>query len=140
MYNNICTTIIAHIILLILGEIWRKRSNLTSLLPVVVFAQVGKVNVEVLNIKSYQPRQNVFLYSSLGILFAAGKNAEIRGLLSSVASSGFRLIFTIDSVQKCKHKFKQEIFSVWSKEIFLFLSYFLKLGIWLWTECVCLCV
>ena len=53
-----------------------------------------------------------FLYSYLGILSAAGKNAEIRGLLSSVASSGFRLIFIIDSVQKCEHKVKREIFSV----------------------------
>ena len=53
-YNNICTTIIVHIIFLILGEIWSKRSNFTSLLLVKVFAEV---NTEALNIKSCQPWQ-----------------------------------------------------------------------------------
>ena len=81
LYYKICATIMAHITLLILGEIWRKRCNLTSLLLVVVFAEVGKVSVEVLNIKSYQPRQKHCRGSYLGILFAAGKNAEIRGLI-----------------------------------------------------------
>ena len=60
--------------------------------------------------------------------------------LSSIASSGFHPIFTIDSMQKCEHKVKGKRFSFWSKESFLFLSYFLKLGIWLWTERVCLCI
>ena len=60
--------------------------------------------------------------------------------LSSTASSGFHPIFTIDSMQKCEHKVKGKRFSFWSKESFLFLSYFQKLGIWLWTECVCLCI
>ena len=75
-----------HIILLILGEIWNKASNLTSLLLIIIFAQV---NAEALNIKSCQPRQNtaeklprqsIFSYSYLSILFAMAKNAEIRGL------------------------------------------------------------
>ena len=66
-----------------------KVSNLTSLLLVEVFAKVAEVNTEALNIKSCQSRQkccrgkaevNVFSYSYLGILFAAAKNAEIRGL------------------------------------------------------------
>ena len=48
---------IVHIILLILGQIWSKGSNLTSLPLVNVFAEVAKVNTEALNIKSYQPRR-----------------------------------------------------------------------------------
>ena len=44
-------------ILLILGEIWSKGSNLTSLLLIDVFGEVAQVNAEALNIKSYQPRQ-----------------------------------------------------------------------------------
>ena len=43
------------------GEIWRKRSNLTSLLLIVVFAEVGKVSIKVLNIKSYQPLAKTLL-------------------------------------------------------------------------------
>ena len=43
--------------LLIPGEIWSKGSNLTSLLLVEAFAEVAKVNVETLNIKSCQPQQ-----------------------------------------------------------------------------------
>ena len=35
---------------------------------------------------------------------------------------GFYPIFIIDSMQKCEHKVKGKIFSVWSKESFLFLS------------------
>ena len=86
-YNNICTTIIVHIIFLILGEIWSKRSNFTSLLLVKVFAEV---NTEALNIKSCQPWQKhcsgkakacIFSNSYIGILLAAAKNAEIQGLL-----------------------------------------------------------
>ena len=50
MYNKICPAIIVHIILLNLGEIWSKESNLTSLLLVEVFAEVAEVNVEALNI------------------------------------------------------------------------------------------
>ena len=56
-YNNICTTIIVHIILLILGKIWSKGSNFTSLLLVKVFAEVAEVNTEALNIKSCQSGQ-----------------------------------------------------------------------------------
>ena len=37
-----------HIILLILGEVWSKRSNFTSSLFVNVFAKVAEVNVEAL--------------------------------------------------------------------------------------------
>ena len=44
-------------LLLILGEIWSKGSNLTSLLLIDGFAEVAHVNAEPLNIKSYQPRQ-----------------------------------------------------------------------------------
>ena len=44
-------------ILLILGEIWSKGSNLTSLLLIDVFAEVAEVNAEALNIKFYQPWQ-----------------------------------------------------------------------------------
>ena len=44
-------------ILLILGEIWSKASNLTSLLLVDAFAEAVQVNAEALNIKSYQPLQ-----------------------------------------------------------------------------------
>ena len=39
-----------------------------------------------------------------------------------------------DSMQKYERKFKGKRFSVWSKESFL------KLGVWLRTECVCLCI
>ena len=42
--------------------------------------------------------------------------------LSNVACPGFRPNFTIDSMQKCQHKSSDKIFSVWSKESFLFLS------------------
>ena len=57
-----------HTIILIFGEIWSEG----SILLVNVFAEVAQVNTEVLNIKSYQPwqniaeevpRQNVFSYS-----------------------------------------------------------------------------
>ena len=44
---------IVHITLLILGEIWIKASNLTSLLLIDVFVKVAQGNVEALNIKSY---------------------------------------------------------------------------------------
>ena len=47
-----------HIILLILGEIWSKGSNLTSLRLVDVFAEDAEVNAEALNIKSYQPQRS----------------------------------------------------------------------------------
>ena len=92
-YNNICTTIIVHIILFILGEIWIRRSNFASLLLIKVFAEVAKVNNEALNINpaslgkniaKEKPRQNVFSYSYLGILFAMAKNAEIRGLYPQI--------------------------------------------------------
>ena len=56
-YNKICTTIIVHITLLILGEIWSKWSNFTSLLLVEVCGEVAEVNTKALNIKSCQPRQ-----------------------------------------------------------------------------------
>ena len=39
-----------------------------------------------------------------------------------------------DSMQKYEHKVKGKRTSVWSKESFL------KLGIWFWTKCVCLCI
>ena len=49
--------------------------------------------------------------------------------LSSIASSGFNPIFTLESVQKCEHKIKGKRFFVWNKESFLFLSYlFLEIG------------
>ena len=51
-------------ILLILGEIWSKGSNLTSLLLVDVFAEVAQVNAEALNIKSHQPWQKHFPWSA----------------------------------------------------------------------------
>ena len=54
-FGNICTTIIVHIILLILSEIWSKGSNLTSLLLANVFSEVAQVNAEALDIKFYQP-------------------------------------------------------------------------------------
>ena len=53
--NKIYTTIFVHIILLILGEIWSKGSNLTSLHLAEV--QVAEVNTEAFNIKSCQPLQ-----------------------------------------------------------------------------------
>ena len=57
MYSKICTTIIiVNIILLILGKIWSKGSNCTSLLLVEVFVVVLKVDAEALTIKSCQPR------------------------------------------------------------------------------------
>ena len=43
--------------LLILGEIWSKVNNFTSLLLVEIFAKVAEVNTEVLNVKSCQSRQ-----------------------------------------------------------------------------------
>ena len=43
--------------------------------------------------------------------------------LSSIASSGLHSHFIIDSMQKCEHKVKSKWFSVWIKEIFLFLSH-----------------
>ena len=48
---------IVHIILLILGEIWSKASNLTSLHLIDVFAEVAQVNAKALDIKFYQLRQ-----------------------------------------------------------------------------------
>ena len=45
MYNNICITIIVHIILLILGEIWKQLYKFTF---VDVFAEVAEVNAEAL--------------------------------------------------------------------------------------------
>ena len=66
-----------------------EREQLTSLILVDVFAEVAEVNVEALNIKSYQPqqniaeevpKQNVFSYSYLSILFAVAKNPKIQGL------------------------------------------------------------
>ena len=56
--------------------------------------------------------------------------------LSRIASSGFYPIFTMQKTV-CKNmsiRIKGKRFSVWSKESFL------KLGIRLWTECVCLCI
>ena len=44
-------------ILLILGEILSKGSNLTSLLLIDVFSEVAQVNADALNVKSYQSRQ-----------------------------------------------------------------------------------
>ena len=44
-------------ILLLLGEILSKESNLINLLLVEIFTEVAKVNTEALNIKSGQPRQ-----------------------------------------------------------------------------------
>ena len=44
-----------HTIILIFGEIWSEG----SILLVNVFAEVAQVNTEVLNIKSYQPWQNI---------------------------------------------------------------------------------
>ena len=44
-------------ILLLLGEILSKGSNLINLLLVEIFAEVAQVNTEALNIKSGQPRQ-----------------------------------------------------------------------------------
>ena len=45
------------ILLLLLGEILSKGSNLINLLLVEIFAEVAQVNTEALNIKSGQPRQ-----------------------------------------------------------------------------------
>ena len=56
--------------------------------------------------------------------------------LSRIASSGFYPIFTMQKTV-CKNmsiRFKGKRFSVWTKESFL------KLGLRLWTECVCLCI
>ena len=87
-YNNICTTKIVHIIILILGEIWSKGSNLTSLLLVNVFADIAEVNFKALKIKSYQPSQKhcqgsaeakcIFILLPRNFISDA-KNAEIRG-------------------------------------------------------------
>ena len=43
------------------------------------------------------PRENIFSYSYLGILFAAAKNAEIRGLVTTPL---FSLYFISVSFQK----------------------------------------
>ena len=61
--------------------------------------------------------------------------------LSSIFSSGFHPIFTIDGMQKWEHrgKGKSFLFEV-NRASYYIVSYFLKLGIWLWTECVCLCI
>ena len=45
------------ILLLLLGEILSKGSNLINLLLVEIFAEVAQVNTEALNIESGQPRQ-----------------------------------------------------------------------------------
>ena len=60
-----------HAILLIVGEIWSKGSNLTSLLLLNVFTKVAEVNAEAFNIKSYQPWQK---HCREG---AVAKNADI---------------------------------------------------------------
>ena len=77
---------IVHIILLIIGEIWSKASNLTSLLLVDVFAEVAQVNAKALNIKSYQPQQKHCRGSAEAkcIFFATAKNTEIRGLFCNI--------------------------------------------------------
>ena len=88
-------------ILLVLGKIWSKGSNLTSLPLVNIFAEVAEVNAEALNIKSYRGNNMKIHFASAllrqcfcrgsaeakcifillpRILFAAAKNAEIRGL------------------------------------------------------------
>ena len=63
---------------------WSKRSNLTSLLLVDVFAEVAEVNSKARNIKSYHCRRKcrgkMYFHGYLDILFAAAKNAEIQGL------------------------------------------------------------
>ena len=60
---------IVHIILLVLGEMWSKASNLTSLLLVDVFAEVAQANAESLNIKSYQPRQKTLPRKGWGKMY-----------------------------------------------------------------------
>ena len=42
-----CTTIILHTILLILGEIWSKGSKFTSSLLIKIFVKVVKVNTKI---------------------------------------------------------------------------------------------
>ena len=65
-------------ILLILGEISSKGSNLKSLSLIDVFAELAEVNTKALNIKNYEcreeiakevRRQNLFSYSYLAIPF-----------------------------------------------------------------------
>ena len=61
--------------------------------------------------------------------------------LSSIASSGCHPIFTTDCTQKCEDKVKAKKFLFEIKRVsYSLVSYFLKLGIWLWTECVRLCI
>ena len=55
MGDKTCAATIVHIILLILGEIWSKGSNLTNLLLVTVFVELTEVNAEALNVKFCQP-------------------------------------------------------------------------------------
>ena len=61
--------------------------------------------------------------------------------LSIIESSGFHPIFTRDSIQKCEHRLntKDFLFEL-TRVSYSVVSYILKLGIWLWTECVCLCI
>ena len=90
---------ILHIILLILGEIWREQLYKFTLVD--VLAKVAKVNAEALNTKSYQPWQKhcrgsaeaqcIFI-SYLSILFGAVKNAEIWGLW--IAGGGVQNVWT----------------------------------------------
>ena len=68
---------IVHIILLILGEIRSKGSNLTSLL-LVVFAEV---NTKALNIKSYQPWQKHFHIVTLAFYLLWQKMLKPEGWL-----------------------------------------------------------
>ena len=90
LYNKICTTIIVHIILLILCEICSKGIILTSLLLIEVFAEVAKVNAEADDINSCQPWEKncqgkaeakcIFIWLPQHFICQQQKNAEIWGL------------------------------------------------------------
>ena len=67
------------------------------------------------------------MWSTFLYLLASSKQHSILRLPSY-------FYYAKDSMQKYEHKVKGKRTSVWSKESFL------KLGIWFWTKCVCLCI
>ena len=88
----------SHIILLILGEIWSKGSNFTSLLLVEVFAEVAEVNTEALNIKSHQPQQNDVHIVTSAFYLPWQKMLKFEGCACILSISWFYII-----IPKLKH-------------------------------------
>ena len=61
--------------------------------------------------------------------------------LSSIVSAGSHPIFAIGRCKNVSLRLKAKDFLFEVKTVsYSLVSYFLVLGVWLWTECVCLCI